>query len=201
MEHEISNEPALPTQETPRRSFSGIWGAVLVGLGIGLILLAIVGRFWQPAVETNSNDGLDTAPVRGSLAPDFELADISGEQVALSDLRGRVVLINFWATWCGPCRVEMPALQSRYERYRPDLAVLAVDFDEPEDLVRDFAQEFGLTFNVLLDPGAAIQTLYQVRGYPTSVFVDEQGVIRIIHIGIMADSQLDGYLAEMGLAQ
>ncbi len=200
MEHEISNEPALPTQETPRRSFGGIWGAVLVGLGIGLILLAILGRFWQPAVETDPN-GLETAPVRGSLAPNFELSDISGEQVSLSDLRGRVVLINFWATWCGPCRVEMPALQSRYERYRPDLAVLAVDFDEPEDLVRDFAQEFGLTFNVLLDPGAAIQTLYQVRGYPTSVFVDEQGVIRIIHIGIMADSQLDGYLAEMGLAQ
>jgi peroxiredoxin len=191
--------PADTQKSTPRpRPYSGIFGGVLVGIGLGLILLAVIGQFWdpsQPAEETA------VSPQRDSQAPNFMLSDLSGQEISLSDLRGRVVLINFWATWCGPCQLEMPALQSRYEMYEGDLTVLAVDFDEPADLVQDFVDEYGLTFDVLLDPGASVQQLYRVLGYPTSVFVDEQGVIRIIHVGIMAESQLDSYLGEMGLVQ
>lgn len=147
------------------------------------------------------SSNLEVAAVQGSLAPDFELASIEGGDVKLSDFRGEVVLVNFWATWCGPCRVEMPALQSRFEAYDGDLVILAVDNDEPLERVSAFVDELGLTFTVLLDLGANIQELFLIRGYPTSIFVDADGIIQFIHIGIMTEDQLDGYLSEMGLGE
>jgi peroxiredoxin len=80
------------------------------------------------------------------------------------------------------------------------LTVLGVDFDEPEADVRSFRDELGLTFPLLLDPGAKVQELYRVVGYPTTVFVDEQGYVRVVHVGIMSPEQIDRYLAEMGVA-
>jgi peroxiredoxin len=154
-------------------------------LGLALLLLAACG----PA----------QGPVEGGMAPDFEAESLSGETVKLSDFRGHPVLINFWATWCIPCEIEMPAIQARYETYSPELVVLAVDFDEPRELVEDFVYELDLTFNVLLDPGGSVQQLYRVRGYPTSVFVDAEGVIQKIHIGLMTEKQLDENLAWIGL--
>lgn len=136
-------------------------------------------------------------PEVGAPAPDFTLQTPQGESVSLSDLRGQVVLINFWATWCAPCRVEMPAIQARYNR--GGFTVLAIDFDESADLVQAFVDELGLTFTVLLDPGGDVQNLYRVRGYPTSFFVDADGIIRVFHIGDMSESELDAYLVQLGV--
>ena len=120
----------------------------------------------------------------------------------MSDFRGHPVLINLWATWCGPCRLEMPAIQERFELYEEDgLVVLAVDFDEPAKVVEDFRNELGLTFQILLDPGANVQKLYRNRNYPTSFFVDESGVIQVHHIGVMTEGQLDDNLAEIGVGR
>ncbi len=137
------------------------------------------------------------APEVGAVAPDFTLANLNGASVGLSELRGQVVLINFWATWCVPCRVEMPAIQARYND--GDFAVLAVNFDESAEKVRAFADELGLDFPILLDPGGKIQELYRVRGYPSSYFVDTNGVIQFIHIGEMSNADLDNYLSQLGL--
>ena len=136
----------------------------------------------------------------GAQAPDFELQSIEGQVVKLSDLRGKPVLINFWATWCGPCRIEMPAIQSEFEAHYPDLEVLAVNFDEPPDEVKSFADELGLTFEVLLDEGGQVNgDLYRVRGYPSSFFVDPDGVIQVVQIGILTEGQLQDYLSRVGL--
>jgi cytochrome c biogenesis protein CcmG/thiol:disulfide interchange protein DsbE len=137
------------------------------------------------------------SPEVGSVAPEFALADLDGNQVSLSDLRGQVVLLNFWATWCGPCRLEMPAIQQRYND--GGFAVLAVDFNEDADRVQAFVDELALDLPILLDPGGRIQELYRVRGYPTSFFVDEAGVIRVFHIGEMTQEILDDYLTQMGV--
>ncbi|KAA3647261.1 MAG: hypothetical protein DWQ07_07095 [Chloroflexi bacterium] len=143
--------------------------------------------------------GLEVAPVVDSLAPDFELENIEGELVSLSDYRGKAVLINFWATWCGPCRIEMPAIQSRFEAHSDEFVVLAVDNNEPQEAVAAFFDELQLTFPGLLDPGGEIQELYRVRGYPSSYFVDQNGVVKVIHIGVMTEGQLDDYLSQVGI--
>ena len=93
----------------------------------------------------------------------------------------------------------MPAFQDRYEQYAGDLRILAVNFDEPRADVQAFADDLSLTFDVLLDPGGEVQRLYQVRGYPTTVLVDADGVVRVLHIGLMTENQLDQYLSELGL--
>ncbi len=144
--------------------------------------------------------GLEVAPVKGSIAPDFELQNLDGEEVQLSDFRGQPVLINLWATWCGPCRLEMPAIQDRFELYKEEgFVVLAVDFDEPKSVVKEFRDELDLTFEILLDPGASVQNLYRNRNYPSSFFVDETGVIQVHHIGVMTEAQLDENLVKIGV--
>lgn len=134
-------------------------------------------------------------PVVGSPAPDFTLPGLDGEQVRLSDLRGQRVLLNFWATWCGPCRQEMPAIQARYNH--GDFAVLAVDFGETRQQVQNFVNEIGVDLPVLLDADGNVQELYRVRGYPTTFFIDARGIIRFFHIGEMTAEDIDNYLKQM----
>ncbi len=158
---------------------------------------ALVGR---NEGEQGSDQGIQVAPVVGALAPDFTLANLEGENISLSDFNGQPVLINLWATWCGPCRIEMPTIQSRFEEYRDEgFIVLAVNFDEQRTDVQAFRDEFGLTFQMILDPGAEVQKLYRTRSYPSSFFVDRNGVIQVQHIGVMTEGNLDGNLAQIGL--
>ena len=176
---------------------------LIVGVGLGVLIFFGTGNGKRlfGAQEIAAGKSLSTSPAIGSPAPDFELTNLAGARIRLSELRGTVVLINFWATWCGPCRLEMPAIQERYERYHPELAVLAVDFDEPAGEVQKFVDELGLTFEVLLDPGAKVQDLYRVRGYPTTYLLDTEGIVQVHHIGLMTEEQLDRYLAQVGVSK
>lgn len=172
---------------------------IIMGVGIGILAIGLLRSDDSAAdAESFKESAASEALTLDSPAPDFLLTSLTGEQLALEDFRGQVVLLNFWATWCGPCRLEMPAFQDRFKEYGGDLQIVAVNFDEAQHVVQNFVDELGLTFEILLDPGGEIQRLYQVRGYPTSYFVDTEGVVRVIHIGIMTESQLDGYLAELG---
>jgi len=163
----------------------------------------------DPALTTAAapEEGLPTgqaapAPVVGALAPEFELADLDGGIIRLGDLRGQVVALNFWATWCVPCRAEMPLLDAALEKYgAAGLAILGIDADEPADLVADFRDELGVVLPLLLDPGGEVQQLYRIRGYPTTFFVDRDGVIRAQHLGIMSEGQLERTLASLGFAE
>jgi cytochrome c biogenesis protein CcmG/thiol:disulfide interchange protein DsbE len=141
------------------------------------------------------------APIVGAPAPDFALSDLQARSVVLSSLRGRIVLINFWATWCDPCRAELPLLD-RIARKHPDsLRVIGVETGDPEDAVRSFAEPLGLTaLTVVSDPAYATRDLYLVRGLPTSFFVDSNGTVRRIKIGALDSSELDSILAGMGVA-
>lgn len=116
----------------------------------------------------------------GFLAPEFKLRTLSGVDAALSDYRGKIVLINFWATWCGPCKAEMPSMQALYNDYpREDFEILAVSIDiDPRAPVRQFIKDFGFTFPVLLDDTFAVNDQYQIRVVPTSVVVDRKGVVQ-----------------------
>ena len=134
----------------------------------------------------------------GSAAPDFTLKTLDGGQVSLSDLHGRPVFINFWASWCAPCREEMPDIVEAYNRHRDaGLVVLAIDntqLDVVED-VRAFVREFQMPFPVLLDEEGAATKAFGVLGLPTSVFVDRDGIVRGVNVGPLTEDTLAEYLA------
>jgi peroxiredoxin len=129
--------------------------------------------------------GQHPAPEVDHVAPDFTLPDLEGNQISLSTYKGRVVLLNFWATWCPPCRLEMPTMEKAYRKYRDKgFEVVAVSVDAgPKSSVKSFLKELGLSFQVLLDPD--METLRAFRGFslPTTVVIDRQGVIRSRELG------------------
>jgi peroxiredoxin len=143
---------------------------------------------------------LGSAPRVGREAPDFELTSITGERLQLSQFRGQPVLLNFWATWCAPCLEELPVLQSRFEYYVPNLMVLAVESGQPLDEVRQVAAENELTFSVLLGEEALLRT-YNVTAFPTSIFIDPDGVVRSIVVGSMDGAMLDAELWKIGVGE
>ena len=164
------------------------------------LLLVLIFLFTIAAgCSTSPNEGIKTAPKKGAYAPEFTLINTAGEEVSLSSQRGKVVLINFWATWCPPCLQEMPGIQSRYEMHKENFSVLAVNDGDPQALVVEFRDRVGLTFEPLIDTRGSVGQLYQISAFPTSMFVDEHGIIQIVHIGLMTEAQLDSYLVNLGV--
>ena len=118
-------------------------------------------------------------PAVGTTAEDFQLTDLAGKQQSLSQYRGKVVLVNFWATWCKPCTTEMPAMQTMYDKLQDQgFVVLAVNELEDEAKVREHITQHGHTFPVLLDRDNKVANQFGVFGLPVSVFIDEKGVVR-----------------------
>ncbi len=136
----------------------------------------------------------------GDRARDFTLLDFSGNSVSLADFEGIPVIMNLWATWCAPCRIEMPALQEIHNKYQPDgLAILALNQDEPVEVAREyFYDEMNLSFTPLQDINSSVAADYGgLNVLPTTYFIDSDGIISAIHHGPMTVGQIDGYLAEM----
>ena len=161
-------------QHTQRRIFYSF----ILALGLLWIYLSM---------ERNaSSSAVVAAPQQGFPAPDFELINLDGETVKLSDLRGQAVLVNLWATWCPPCRAEMQSIEKIYIEYKDKgFVVLAVNMtyqDSPEK-VSPFVSEQGLTFPILLDENGDMANAYQLRSLPSSYFIDREGVINEVVIG------------------
>lgn len=121
---------------------------------------------------------------RGSAAPDFELLRLSGESLVLTELRGQVVLVNFWATWCKPCEDEMPAMERLYRALHPDgFELLAISVDEDETVVARFRDEMGISFPILLDPTRAVSSRYQAFRFPESFLIGRDGFVVERYVG------------------
>lgn len=117
-------------------------------------------------------------------APDFTLTARDGQPVSLSDLKGQVVMINFWATWCGPCRQEMPLLEQLYTRYEGlGFTLLGVNVEEHSKDAEVFLKETPVTFPILFDPENGVSKLYDVSAMPSTVLVDRSGNVRFLHHG------------------
>ena len=133
-----------------------------------------------------STAGEIPAPREGFLAPDFTLQTIEGERVTLSELRGQAVLVNLWATWCPPCRAEMPAMQKMYEEYKDQgFTILAVNmtYQDNSSAIAPFIQEHALTFPILIDDTGKVADNYELRSLPSSFFIDRDGIIQEVVIG------------------
>jgi thiol-disulfide isomerase/thioredoxin len=139
------------------------------------------------------------APVVGAPAPDFSLVDLNGDTVQLSDLRGSPVILNFWATWCEPCKAELPLLDEAATGASGGLRVLAVESEEAQEDVLAFLREAPLrSVTILMDPDGDIRSLYLVLGYPTTYFLDADGIIRNRKVGTYDSSELHSILKDLG---
>ena len=141
---------------------------------IAAVLLILLLRSERDSTVTS------TTQIRGGFpAPDFTFPDLKGQQISLSGHRGKVVLVNIWATWCPPCRQEMPSMQKLYERFQgEDFEILAVSIDSiGREAVAPFMQSLSLTFPALLDPKEDIRTLYKITGVPESFIIDKGGIV------------------------
>jgi cytochrome c biogenesis protein CcmG, thiol:disulfide interchange protein DsbE len=155
------------------------------GIGRGF---PIVGIASSPA----SGEGVQP----GMVAPNFNFMLADGSTVDLRSLQGRPVIINFWATWCGPCRIEMPELVHAANA-NPELVLLAVNVQEELEGVSRFAEDFKMTLPVLLDKNAALRNLYEVRGMPTTIFIDREGTVQVNWAGILTPAKLADFLQQI----
>jgi len=178
-----------------------------------LVAVFLIGAGWifisrTPTIETTEG-APPPSPKEGFSAPSFSLellnADNSVPETSLSEYRGQVVMINFWATWCGPCREEMPAIQAVFDDYQEQgFVVLAINttFQDSEIDIKDFVSEFNLEFPILLDRTGDVSQKYQLRGLPSTYFVDKKGVIQTVIVGgpmneTMIRSRVEALLKEV----
>jgi len=161
-----------------------IFSGVLVLL---LFLSILLGCHRSSSKKSASTPSLKVAPEVGALAPDFTLYDLKGKKLTLSQLRGQKVVLNFWATWCSPCRREMPYLQEAFRQKGDRIKFIGINLGDSADKVEEFKRANGLEFTILV--GRKTQDVagaYNVRYIPTTFFIDEKGIIRQIKIGAFA---------------
>lgn len=193
-----------------RRLTAAVALALVAGMAVGIGLLRHVGPRQEAAAPPGSKIEVGPAEVEswaegwespaattpGEPAPDFALLDREGRMVRLSDYRGRkAVFVNFWATWCAPCRIEMPEMQEIYAERGQEVEILAVNVEESGEQVRRFMASLGLTFPALLDSTGAVANRYQVWALPTSVFIDRQGIVRARYAGLMSRETMEASIA------
>lgn len=193
-------------------------GGAVVALGVGLIVLWQIGVFssagdaeiaddagrvvqLQPAdvsVDTVALAGLSVGLREGDVAPDFEFSAFDGTRMRLSDFRGRPVFLNFWATWCGPCRAELPAMEVKLREHSSDaLAVLGVNTGERIETAERFLGKLDVELTAYAyDPAGAVAGRYSVPGMPTSYFIDADGVITGVYALALSDSLMEDAIVQ-----
>lgn len=217
MNDRIDEVSGVEERPQGRREWSGVIGSLLIPV---LLVVAIVGvLLWFDRVRDSGGDGAagpygivelpagfnDTGESAssdvGRAAPDFYLETPDGGTLRLSDLRGSPVLVNFWASWCQPCRQEMPEIVEAWRRPGTGVIVVGVNLQENADIVREFSSEFGMGFPVVIDRNGQVAESWRIggpiEGIPSSYFIDAEGIVRARHFGPLTSEQLDEALAEI----
>jgi cytochrome c biogenesis protein CcmG, thiol:disulfide interchange protein DsbE len=168
---------------------------LLTGLIIGLSLGAAI--FFGGGVSRQGREDRPFPQV-GKQFPNFKLETLDGNTISFERLTQQPVILNFWATWCEPCKEEMPLLQA-YEVKYPEIVVIGINYDEPLQTVRRFVENNDVAFQILLDPGGKISNQFKVFGFPTTFFIDANGVLQANHIGQLNEQLMDLYLEKIGI--
>ncbi|WP_203332394.1 redoxin domain-containing protein [Planococcus beigongshangi] len=185
-------------------------GLLLVGALIAALILGIVqnnAEEKQATERLNPGSDVDFLPTdeglaKGETAPDFELTTLDGETVQLSDYRGKKVILNLWATWCPPCRAEMPDMQKYYDEQAQDenVEILAVNLtteDRGMDKINAFVEEFALTFPIPMDVDGDVGDVYQAATIPTSYMIDTEGRVQNKIVGPMNEEMMEDFIENM----
>ena len=206
-----NTEETLPKGRSPLLLIAGLF---VLGLALALLLFGnqlFVGRQQEEEsildqVPSSSGVNREDVPLPGRGAPlnvgdnahNFSLPDLDGQQVTLAEFQGKPVVINFWATWCPPCRLEMPEFQRAYEENQEDdLVILAVNEAEQSEVVRSFFyDQMGYTFTPLLDEEGQVAEAYGAIGLPSTFFVNAAGEVTAVHRGALSQAQLQNYLKD-----
>ena len=219
MELPPGEPPQLPTEEDAETPEPSVWRrikdhswtrtafglAVLAAIMGGLLAVDRLGDDSATVlldsgveIELGAQDG--SSPDVGDAAPEFALLDPDGNVHQLSDFRGQVVWVNFWATWCGPCRRELPDIQQLANEFEDQgLVVLAVNQRQSGEIANDFWEELDLDLPILLDSNGDVTEQYRLRGLPNNFFIDADGVLRGGGLGFLTEEQMRELLAEAGL--
>lgn len=156
---------------------------------IFFVLIAMIGYALVQVINGEKR------PEAGDQAPDFTLTTLDGKEMSLSDLRGKAVMVNFWGTWCKPCRTEMPAMQEVYEKYQAQgFEIVAVNIAETEVAAASFAKQYKLTFPIWMDHDREVVRMYGIGPIPSSIFIDSNGVITNRIEGALDVGQLELYI-------
>ncbi len=187
-----------------RLSTRGVVRNVLATVALGVVIAGLVWYFDRPGHSSTSEPitltavASGTAPEVGKEAPDFRVQGLDGQTFQLSDFRGSAVWINFWASWCPPCRAESPDIEAVYEDNRGDgLVVLALSIGEGAGAVQDYVERTGITFTVGLDEGTDIAAAYRIAGIPSHYFVDRDGILRESRVGSMSRETMEEKVDEI----
>ncbi|MCB8980408.1 MAG: redoxin domain-containing protein [Ardenticatenaceae bacterium] len=163
---------------------------ILILGGLGTIIWMSL-KTAEPEPTTNSY-GAPALAQKGGTVTDFSLGSLDGSQIALADYEGEVIIMNFWATWCPPCRAEMPGINRFYEAHQDEgLVVLAINAQEDAATVRPFIEQSGFSFPVLLDLQGRVADQYSTRSFPTTFIIDRNGVIQHVQTGEISESELE----------
>ncbi len=209
MHEPSSSEPIAPSQmSSGHRGQRPLWHLLALNIALLAVLVSAVWlalwflrRSEAPRPAPSAGDFLAAQALTiGTVAPEFTLPQLDGGQISLSQLRGRPVLVNFWATWCAPCRSEMPALQRVAAQYAGSgLVVIGINQLEDEATVQEFVREFGLTFPIALDRDGVTSRAWRVYGIPQTYLVDRDGTIRKAWVGPVTEQSVTRALDELGI--
>ena len=170
-----------------------IISGIIIGLFVGIMIIIESPSFYSTSTNAPTTHNTPTAIVDvGSKAPLFSQTNvISGSIIDISKHQGTPIVINFWATWCEPCKEELPHLEEVHSRYTPNnLLVIGVNNGEDVNTVKAFANEYKITFPIIIDANLTIQHNYKIRGYPSTIFVDKNGYITKMHVGMMSAQEI-----------
>lgn len=198
-------EPLEAQTANERHGGRGFWrGIALPVLVIGAIVAVIWWVEYRPSADRSptgerygpvdlpaelQTSGLEVSAAEGALAPDFLLEGLDGGEMRLSDLRGQPVVLNFWATWCKPCRQEMPQFVQAYNQFENQgLVIVGLNMQEGRSIVRPFADDFGIQFPIAIDRDGEVGDRYRLLGLPTTFFIGRDGVIRSTFTGPFVES-------------
>ncbi|MFN8434420.1 MAG: TlpA disulfide reductase family protein [Anaerolineales bacterium] len=198
---EETNNLDLMEQEVPANTtpLGRIMALVMIGFGFLALGIAFLLLKSQDEVSTGSSIDFSTVPAKVDFpAPDLSFIDLGTDPVSLSDYRGSVVLVNLWATWCPPCREEMPTLQAFYEKYKSEgFVLIAIDQGETLPQVLPFVKEIKLSFPIWLDYSSEAGRAFETMNLPSSYVIDRNGQVRLMWIGGISKKNLEKYVPDV----